>query len=1095
MDYGKLVAKTAYIEERRDSRLIQMQAGEQAGPRFLAWKSLLDVVPDKPVFANRLRYAAMTEEEALLLCGEASLAPEAPLPGWTRYIQAVLSELPAESREDDLWKRTSMNQQEVNLVGPIEALLPFVIRAEHLLKEGITGNGDSTAQLEFGVPWGDLSEILLHRLYQICAQTFNAYARKLSLTFQIKGEDSDALWKQVGDKLLSGEWAALLEEYPVLARKIGTAIDYFLDFILEFLTRFQEQKEALATEFFKQSSTPPQPITPQPILAIENLQGEISDLHQKGKSVLLLTLDGGRKLVYKPRSLQIDLAWERFTAQFQTEQSSIKAPHVLDCGSYGFIEFITPEPCKDHRELETYYYNAGALIALIHAFGGNDFHLENLIASGTSPVIVDTETLMIPVARYFGDGGKDDAAKDNETLEGQSLEDILQKSVLFSGFLPFWQKTSDNKREDYGALTGEKTGMYNLPVLDEVAYPANGFDTHILSGFRDMYRKLMTRKQEILAGEHGIGLFSGCKFRMLIRSSQVYGNLLQHILQPGLLKDGFDHSMKSERLVNAFLYEAHPDIMGELLQVFLSEKRALERGDLPIFYNEPDGEGILDETGMLFDRYFRKSALQNARERISGLNEDDLAIQLQVIEKSLAAESRDLHDYRVAEESDSSDVDRDLISDEKLLSDEELLKEAEQIYHELMEHRFSGRNGDYSWLSEQYDLMRGGTSLGCMGASLYDGLLGIGVFSAALYRVTGNRDALKTARHCLKKSADYLELILPNMERYQLPLGYSNGISGYLAGLSLIAEYLEGAGESAHGAESAAWEARELQKNIIKRITQKMVVSDRVLDVLGGISGLAFSLTSDPYLLQGQDTAEKVREILDWCGTHLLSQQTVTADGRKVWPSQEAHKTLTGLGHGTSGIAMALLRLYQASGDPRYYEAAREAIRYEDAVFDEKAANWPDFRKDFRDPAPTSHKFMAGYCAGAPGTGLARLDGLARVDAQDPLSADLLRDIKRSDAFVASMEGESRNHLCCGTAGRVDYLIEKARRQQDPEALAHSRRLLSELIHGKRQRGHYNFHAVKGKYYYNPTLFQGTTGIGYEILRLLAPDRIRSVLI
>lgn len=1107
MDDRRLAARTAYIEERGDSKLIQMEAGEQAGPRFLAWKSLLDVDPGKPVFTNRLNYAGMTEDEALLLCGEASLAPEASLPGWIRHIQAVLTDLPAESCEGCLWKWTSVNQQEVDLVGPIEALLPFVIYTEHFLKEGIIGKEDYDAQWDFGVPWGDLSGILLHRLYQICAQTFNAYARKLSLTFQIKGEDSDVLWKQVGDKLLSGEWAALLEEYPVLARKIGTAIDYFLDFILEFLNRFQEQKEALAAEFFQQKPITPQPITPQPILAIEKVEGEISDLHQKGKSVLLLTLDGGRKLVYKPRSLHIDLAWEQFTAQFQTEHSSIKAPHVLDCGGYGFIEFITPEPCKDHQELETYYYNAGALIALIHAFGGNDFHLENLIASGTSPVIIDTETLMIPVARYFGDGGKDDPAKDNETLEGQSLEDILQKSVLFSGFLPFWQKTADNKREDYGALTGEKAGMYNLPVLDGVAYPANGFDTHILGGFRDMYRKLIQRKQEILVGENGICLFSGCKFRMLIRSSQVYGNLLQHILQPGLLKDGFDHSMKTERLVNAFLYEAHPDIMGELLQVFLSEKRALERGDLPIFYNEPDGEGILDETGMLFDRYFKKSALQNARERISGLNEDDLAIQLQVIEKSLAAESRDLHDYRVAEESGSLDAGRELISDEKLISDEELVSEAEQIYHELMEHRFSGRNGDYSWLAEQYDLMRGGTSLGCMGAGLYDGLLGIGVFAAALYRVTGNRDALETGRHCLKKSANYLEFILPNMERYQLPLGYSNGISGYLAGLSLIAEYIENGESRSKESEETVIEARKMQKAMIAQITRKMVESDRILDVLGGISGLVFSLTSDPYLLKDSELSERVREILDWCGAHLLVQQTVTADGLKVWPSQEAHKTLTGLGHGTAGIAMALLRLYQASGiprnnqeprptpDPRYYQAARDAIQYEDAVFDTQAANWPDFRKDFRDPTPTRQKFMAGYCAGAPGTGLSRLDGLDRIDAQDPLVSDLLRDIKRSDEFVASMEGESRNHLCCGTAGRVDYLIEKAMRQQDPEALAHSRRLLTELILGKRQRGHYNFHAVKGKYYYNPTLFQGTTGIGYEILRLLAPDRIRSVLI
>ena len=62
----------------------------------------------------------------------------------------------------------------------------------------------------------------------------------------------------------------------------------------------------------------------------------MSDLHQKGKSVLILDLGEERKLVYKPRPMEIDVAWEEFLIHFKTDKSSIKAPRCLDFGDYGF---------------------------------------------------------------------------------------------------------------------------------------------------------------------------------------------------------------------------------------------------------------------------------------------------------------------------------------------------------------------------------------------------------------------------------------------------------------------------------------------------------------------------------------------------------------------------------------------------------------------------------------------------------------------------------------------------------------------------------------------------------------------------------------
>ena len=245
------------------------------------------------------------------------------------------------------------------------------------------------------------------------------------------------------------------------------------------------------------------------------------------------------------------------------------------------IEYIEHRPCSSKEEVATYFYNAGALMSLLYAFGGNDFHIENIIADGAVPVIVDTETLMIPVARYFGKGGKDDSEeKDTDS----TLEGIFEKSVIKMGFLPMWQKDGQDKRADYGALTGDKEGMKNLPVFEGQKYGGNEFSSEIADGFRDMYQLIINRRKELLSGrKKGLNSYSTANSGCSSGIARFMETFPQHILQPALLKSGFDYSMTTDRMVNAFLYDAHESIIPGLMKVFQSEKTAVERGDIPIF--------------------------------------------------------------------------------------------------------------------------------------------------------------------------------------------------------------------------------------------------------------------------------------------------------------------------------------------------------------------------------------------------------------------------------------------------------------------------------------------------------------------------------
>ncbi len=1053
MDIKNIVAKAEFIDERLR---VAGEASAQSAERLKDWEQLLNVAEDDSIFLKRLKHDGITEEEALAICGEYDFPEGMELPRWAGIITDIMDRLPMTMEEAE--QSTSLCRQDLDLTGPVLSLFPFAMYCEKKLKS------DHSA-----LPMADLSGMVLKRLYQTVYQTFNTKAR-FQMFMGHKFEEG--LWEKIEKELLAGGWKELFTKYPVLARRMGTVIEQFLGFIEEFLQRFDTNKEAIEKEFFHG----------EPIDQIIHVTGEISDLHQNGRSVLILTFDKNRKLVYKPRSLEIDHRWERFVNEFAAANGIIKAPHAIDFGEYGFVEFIDHEPCQSIEEIKTYFYHCGALMALLYAFGGNDFHRENIISFGTHPVIIDTETLMIPVARPFDQGGKDKVCQGPIS---RSLAEAMDTSVTMMGMLPLTKADENNNREDLGGLSGSADGCSNLPVYNGRQYRAMEYPEQVAAGFQFMYLQILENGQELLEGENGIHLFSDCKFRMLIRQSQAYANVIKHISKSANLKDGFEYSLQTERMVKAFLFTATDEIIPGLIRVFKSEKNALENGCIPIFYGEPHNEGILDHKELLFEHYFEKNPVQNAAEHLRNMNEADLAIQLQIIEKSLTVEMGAVHGPTTAGPASPRNCGNSIVTKE------ELIREAEEIYKDIMEDRFLASDGEYSWLTQQYDMKSGGVTLGLMGPTLYDGLLGMAVFAGALYRLTGNSDCRETADYCIGKTVKQIESMIPVMERYQIPLGYSNGVGGYIAGLWTAGRYTGSA------------EAADAAIKLLQAISEKAIFRDTVLDLLGGISGLVFALTQEEELRRDPRSAEDTRQLLKWCGKHLLAERSKTTESHQVWNSKEGSQPLTGLGHGVSGIALALVKIYETIGGREYFDAAVEAIAYENAVYEEDRSNWPDYRIDKRKPESINipmdlvnqKKFMSGYCAGAPGIGLARLGLLRTAEANPELKKALDRDIKRTDHFMKEVSTEIRDHLCCGRTGGIDFLIEKAMRLDDAEAMECAKELISTLLSEKRERGHYSLMNSDGRYVKNPTLFQGTAGIGYEMLRIAAPGIIKSVLI
>jgi lantibiotic modifying enzyme len=115
---------------------------------------------------------------------------------------------------------------------------------------------------------------------------------------------------------------------------------------------------------------------------------------------------------------------------------------------------------------------------------------------------------------------------------------------------------------------------------------------------------------------------------------------------------------------------------------------------------------------------------------------------------------------------------------------------------------------------------------------------------------------------------------------------------------------------------------------------------------------------------------------------------------------------------------------------------------------------------------------------------------LARLHAYSILKDKaLLRDIETAVATTKKHLLSDIDFYCCGNTGRIDFLIEAAH-VLSPALLQYARKALVTIINRKNNRGWYQTYDTERVSMENPSLFRGTAGIGYTLLRSVHPDKV-----
>ena len=833
---------------------------------------------------------------------------------------------------------------------------------------------------------------------------------------------------------------ALFAEYPLLGRLLAEHVRRQTAVHVEFLHRLTADWADIRKLL---SAADPG--------LLSTVEANLGDRHRGGRAVLVAGFSGGLRVVYKPKSLAVDVHFQQLLEWLGTAVPGLhlRTLAVLDRGAYGWTEFCARTACDTKDEVARFYRRLGAHLALMYGLGGTDMHYENLIAAGEHPVVVDLESLFQPnmaVQSAIPLGGP--TASLDSVLRvgllpqrswghtgapGLDLSGLgYQEDQLSPRASQYWAETgTDRMRSDRKRMATQ--GGHNRPTLRDGEVDVLDYADDLVDGFRDTYRGLLAHRADLLAPDGPLARFAADEIRVIVRPTHIYSLLLRESFHPDLLRDGLDRDRFFDKLwvsVDDFPY---------LNRVIAAERADLWRGDVPIFVTTPDSVDVRTSAGERVPGFLERPSMALARERIERLSTADLDWQTWIVRGSLT--SLALGDGAAGPSTYGGRLVPGIADAADYLA-------AARAVGNRLEQLAVRRGDDLYWLGltafqEQY------WDLTALDVDLYGGVSGIVLFLAYLGHVTGEdrytelaEGGLSTVRRLTRRGSAHT--------------GQLGAFSGLGSALYLLAHL------------GALWDRPDLFDEALELSAgvPGLVDADTQLDVMGGAAGCIGALAVLHRCLPDRGLVDAVVR----CGDHLLTAAKPMGS-TLGWPTPMADRPLTGFAHGAAGFGWALATAAELGAGQRFADAAVRAFGYERTHFSPARGDWPDLRAT--DPTAS----MTAWCHGAVGIGLGRL---ALPGIADPAIA---AEIAAATAATLATGFGANHSLCHGDFGSLELLLAAGH----DEAADRGAAVLASI-----DRHGWRCGVPTGAE--TPGLLAGLAGIGYGLLRAADPAHVPSVL-
>lgn len=688
-------------------------------------------------------------------------------------------------------------------------------------------------------------------------------------------------------------------EYPTLARLLSEKLDGYCKNFKMLIDSMVKNSKELEAVF---NISPPFYIT--------QWDGNQGDSHNGGKSAIILEINGV-KLVYKYHNNNLLLQFNKFIAYINTYLVNDKL-YTYDCVSgenYCFEKYISNTGCKDLSEIEIYYKRYGYLVALTYWLNSTDLHMENIIAKGSDPVIIDAETLLqAEERRVYSD-------------DSTSLKYFENNSVITTGLLPMnkhWKRQIDisglngikqklpfkvrkliNKRStdiEYSYQDKYVDIGNNVPCLHRKFISYNGFEDCIIEGFNAMMSILMKNMNNILTT--ALKLFSNVQVRCVLRDTEDYQNFLEFSTHPSCMIDYIEREKIFENLwSNSFINK----------KIVNLEIDALLVHDIPYFYTYASAVDIYTNTHCL-KNYYKVCVLDFLKQHIYKITSRRLQFERILLKDSL---------NQLAGEYGIVDIDSN-----KKIEDRYLHKVIDIADFIIRSVEIDSEHGIVSW-AEIRPLSASVSTLEYPNNDLYNGTTGLYIFFSILdtfwhdtryiyicnliekmifhqkYKTKyisafyglGAQLAAAFTVYCLKKDRKNYKFIWKSLndlkhiihkESLELTWDWIYGKSSLIALLSTVYEELK----------------IPLAKEILITLTSDLNIPQHDMGFAHGYSGIVYALIRVNSILHKHEITNTIEELLDrgskmkveiiddsWCKGNLGINEMLESIGKQQYCS------------------------------------------------------------------------------------------------------------------------------------------------------------------------------------------------------------------
>ncbi len=746
---------------------------------------------------------------------------------------------------------------------------------------------------------------------------------------------------------------------------------------------------------------------------LEALEIGQGDTHNGGRSVVKLVFKNGN-IFYKPRSMEIEKSFIKFQNWLKGKCPTYKADfkyEIWESKNAGFMKQIDNNECESEEELSNFYRKIGQLLCVLYTFNAKDFHSENIIAEGDTPVLIDMETLLHITSN--------DTSKENIIFD---VSKAIEESVIGTALLPTLLPNMNTEEVMEIGGIGRGTKQYspfktqvlrnvgttdisiefvkkelpprkNHPIYKGKTVGCTEYLGVIREEFQQIYKWIEDNKDAYISEIKKI--FGQTESRAIIKNTNVYTQLVETGFHPDLLHNKWDRNIYLCR-IGMFLVQKDE---WRYKDVYQYEYNELNRGDIPIFFVIADKDELCTNNGRKFHQINKgKTVIDNLEKKVRGMGKTDCQRQLALINHSFIG---------CKIETDIPKDTKTVFSENEVTGgDKKNIVTAEKIAHVCSSrsvNKLIDNKNQAMWIG----MMGFGNNyyrITPTGLSIYRGNSGMAFFYYELFRKTGNKEYVEMAE---KTVAPVLDHLLENNtpENYE-GWGAFTGVASEI----YLALYT-------YRNKLASRITADVMENLLENNISSLknyVEKEGQLDFLSGIAGIIGVYTT-AYQLGFKGKNNSIYDFLVYLSEKLIERAKIIAPNKITWFEDNI-----GYAHGNAGVIAQMARLYNVTKSEKIKDCINSALRYErEEKFDKDTKTWI-FRKG-------AHYYS--WCNGIGGLILEKLI-LISLNWED---GELYTELKKLCEQLKETGFGDDYSICHGDMGSVQLLKQCANVFDDEE--------------------------------------------------------------